>query len=348
MIAWLFKNIFRLASATVMFATFLSYAAAYVHPRSNSWISHFGTAFPWLLLCNLALIIFWALNFKRFAIYHAVLLLVGWTHVTAFFGFSKASPKSEKSITVMSHNVGNILQGKNLEKEWSKTISEYVTFLKNHGDPDVICLQECDGVVRDLILNKCGYPHHFGLSKGTVILSRFPIDGGADIPFANTGNSALSVNLHLRQGKVRLYNLHLQSNYISGHADKLLQSGNIEDKHSWLKARDILVAVGSQTRKRAEQVTQVLHNMEQEQLPVLLCGDFNDTPNSYVYRLMAEKLTDTFQTKGRGLGYTFAGSLPLLRIDYVFASEHFRVLDAGVIHKKTSDHYPTYAVIELE
>jgi endonuclease/exonuclease/phosphatase family metal-dependent hydrolase len=348
MIAWLIKNVFKVASACIILCTFLSFIAGYVHPKWSTWLTHFGTAYPWLLLMNLALLIFWALNWNRFAIYHSVLLIVGWSYTTAFIGMASALPKSSKAVTVMSHNVGTILMGKNVQSQWDKVISDYITFLKKHGDPDIVCLQECEGIVRDLLLKKSGYPYHYSAGKGTLVLSRYLVDNGSDLAFHDTGNSAFCATVHLKQGNVRLYNLHLQSNYVSGRTDKLLQSGNLEDRQSWQKARDILGAVGSQTVKRAEQAAIVVRSLEKTDAPIVLCGDFNDTPNSYVYNLLSQKLTDSFQEKGRGLGYTFAGSLPLLRIDYVFASEHFRVLDAGVIHKKVSDHYPTYAVIELE
>jgi endonuclease/exonuclease/phosphatase family metal-dependent hydrolase len=347
MIKSFFKHIFQIASAVVLFCTFLSYLVPYVHPKWSTWLTHFATAFPWLLLLNLAAIAFWLFNRNRFAIYHGLFLIFGWSHITAFVGLSSALPKTSRAMTIMSHNTGTMLQGKNLASQWDKAVTDYVQFIKKNGDPDVLCLQESEGVVRELLIKKAGYPHHFTQGKGTLVLSRYPLDAGADIPFENTGNCALWVNLTVNKQKIRLYNIHLQSNFISGQTDKLLESGEIDDKESWRKARSILSSVGSYTKKRTAQAELVLKSMEKTTDPILLCGDFNDTPNSYVYRLLSEKLTDTFQSKGRGLGYTFAGSLPLLRIDYTFASEHFTVLDAGVVHKRISDHYPTYAVLHI-
>jgi endonuclease/exonuclease/phosphatase family metal-dependent hydrolase len=71
-----------------------------------------------------------------------------------------------------------------------------------------------------------------------------------------------------------------------------------------------------------------------------VCGDFNDTPNSYVYRILSDRLQDSFKEKGLGIGTTFAGSIPLLRIDYILADMQFKINECKVIHNKWSDHYP--------
>ena len=40
--------------------------------------------------------------------------------------------------------------------------------------------------------------------------------------------------------------------------------------------------------------------------PVILCGDFNDTPASYTYRTVKGDLTDGFRDCGSGFGYTLS------------------------------------------
>ena len=347
MLKSLFKNIFKIGSAVVIFCTFLSYLAPYVHPRWSTSMSHFATIFPWLLIANIGFLLFWAFGKSRFVIYHALLLVIGWQHITAFVGLAASEPKSSKAVTVMSHNVGNLLKGKNLPAQWDKAVSDYLQFVKRNGDPDILCLQECEGVVRDLLVKKSGYPYNFNQGKGTITFSRHGMDAGGDIPFSHTGNSAHWVNIDLFHKKMRLYNIHLQSNSVSVQADKLIKSGDIESKETWLDLRRILGRVGSNTLKRAEQAEEVESHMKQSNLPILLCGDLNDTPNSYVYRILSDGLQDAFQTNGRGLGSTFSGPIPLLRIDYTLCSPEFEIFDAGVIRKNYSDHFPVYAVVEL-
>jgi endonuclease/exonuclease/phosphatase family metal-dependent hydrolase len=349
MIAALLRNFFKILSAVVVFCTVLSYLAPYVHPRWFSPLAHFATLFPWLILLNLGFIVFWAVNKNRFAFYHFLILVIGWIHITAFVGFSSPQPKSSKSITVLSHNLGTYLAGKNFLPQWEKATTEYIEYLKQYGDPDVVCIQEAAPVLRDLLIKKSGYPHHYLVgTKGNFTLSRFPLTAGADIPFEQTGNCALWTEIEVGKQKICVYNLHLQSNYVTLQTDQLLKSGEIEKKSSWLNIRSVFSRIGKNTIKRASQAELVAQSMRRQKQPILVCGDFNDTPNSYVYRVVSDGLQDAFREKGRGLGHTFAGSLPLLRIDYALASPHFVVTDAGVIHHKIADHYATYMVIELK
>jgi endonuclease/exonuclease/phosphatase (EEP) superfamily protein YafD len=77
--------------------------------------------------------------------------------------------------------------------------------------------------------------------------------------------------------------------------------------------------------------------------PLLLLGDFNSTPNTWVHRQLRERFSDGHRAGGLGLGFTrrLAAWLPV-RIDYLYASKHLqwlsgtRSLDAG----GCSDHRP--------
>ena len=81
---------------------------------------------------------------------------------------------------------------------------------------------------------------------------------------------------------------------------------------------------------------------------LVVCGDFNDTPNSYVYALISEGLADTFRKKGMGVGTTFAGALPMLRIDYILTEQSLATYSCRVVRKEISDHYLVLAAIGAE
>ncbi len=80
---------------------------------------------------------------------------------------------------------------------------------------------------------------------------------------------------------------------------------------------------------------------------VILCGDMNDTPGSYSYRLATQRLTDTFKEKGRGMGVSYAGPLPFLRIDYIMTKGKLKALDYQRIKVHFSDHYPLVVRFEI-
>ncbi|MBH8560064.1 endonuclease/exonuclease/phosphatase family protein, partial [Hymenobacter negativus] len=82
--------------------------------------------------------------------------------------------------------------------------------------------------------------------------------------------------------------------------------------------------------------------------PVLLAGDTNDLPYSYVYDQLADHLQNAWATVGLGIGATYNGKLPGLRIDQQFASKQWQVL-ACKVHReiKWSDHFPVEALYRL-
>ena len=98
-------------------------------------------------------------------------------------------------------------------------------------------------------------------------------------------------------------------------------------------------------QKRGTQAEILRAAIDQSPHPVIVLGDFNDTAISYTYKTIIGDLQDAFLTKGWGVGSTFTGPLPYLRIDYVLVDPVFEIADFKVIEKKFSDHYPVSCVI---
>lgn len=87
---------------------------------------------------------------------------------------------------------------------------------------------------------------------------------------------------------------------------------------------------------------------------VIFCGDLNAGPLSPVYLQLARLLSDV--QKGLNNSWrpraTFPSRLPLLRIDHMFVSHNFRVLDIQVPStaetRLASDHLPIAVELELD
>jgi endonuclease/exonuclease/phosphatase family metal-dependent hydrolase len=221
--------------------------------------------------------------------------------------------------------------------------------LQENGFPDILCTQETSGKFYRLLADKMDYPHTFNLKKGTVILSRFPILAGGDVQFENTSNSTLWADIKVGEKKVvRVYNIHLQSNRVTKTTAKVIEKGDLDEEETWQDIGFVLGRVGSATSLRAEQAQKLREHIAACKLPVIICGDFNDTPNSYVYSLLSDGFHDTFRQKALGLGTTFGGALPLLRIDYILTEKSITTFSCRTIRDGDfSDHYPVFAALGI-
>lgn len=85
-------------------------------------------------------------------------------------------------------------------------------------------------------------------------------------------------------------------------------------------------------------------------VPVILCGDFNDVPNSKTYLALQEFMMDTWHVVGEGKGFTIPVKNPTRRIDYIWTSKGapFGPVKAWVPVSEASDHLPLVAEFEFK
>ncbi|MCB0528681.1 MAG: endonuclease/exonuclease/phosphatase family protein [Lewinellaceae bacterium] len=345
----LLKNAFMILSALVVVLTLLAYLCPHVNPATFSWLTFFGTAFPWILLANIAMIILWAWRRNRFALYHLGILILGWQYITGFIGFDFGKDAvPEGAVVVATHNIGGLFRGVRITDSLRERVAtQYAAFIRDSGKPDILCTQETNSKFYHFLTRKMGYPYTFNLKKGTVIFSRYPIEGGGEVPFGKTANSSLWADIRIGKKTIRLYNVHLQSNKVAVATEKVIGGAELNEEETWHEIGSVLHQVGNATGIRAEQAQRLREHLEASPHPVVVCGDFNDTPNSYVYAQISEGLSDTFRDKGLGLGTSFAGALPLLRIDYILTEKKFTTFSCRTVRGTFSDHYPVFASIGI-
>lgn len=342
---YILKHLLKILSAGVILFTFLSYLSPHVNPALFGWLTFFGTGFPWLLLANLILLLLWALRKHRFALYHLGIVLLGWQYVTAFIGMNAGSDAVPKSaITVTTHNIGGMFRGINLDEQvWDEIFNGYARFLKNNGDPDILCLQESARNFHLRLAKATGHEYISQKKGGTVLLSRFPILAQGDVPFSGSGNAMIWADIQVGRRTFRVYSLHLHSNRVTRETERVLGDPKLEKKETYRGIYKMLRKVGGATGIRAEQAAALREHIDAAPHPVILCGDFNDTPNSYVYGLLSDGLKDAFCERGFGLGTTFAGTLPFLRIDYILTDPKIKIYACRIARGEYSDHYPVVA-----
>lgn len=308
----------------------------------------FGAAYPWILFLNLFFLLTLAFRLDRFALYIALAIGLGWSHFTNFLCFAGPRPApAARTLTVATHNLGGLWRGERYSEELLESSAEaYVQFLKKDGLPDVLCTQETNARFYKRVAEKAGYRHQFNLQKGTVILSRYPMSAGGDVPFGKTANSTLWANIVAHGDTIRVYSVHLQSNKVTHDTEKIAEA-DPRSRTAWREARRILGKVGSATGLRVTQAELLREHLLRSPYPALVCGDFNDTPHSWVYRHVSAGMTDVFKARGYGMGATFMGVIPFLRIDYVFSTPEWTPYACQAQSSPFSDHKLLRATLSL-
>jgi len=348
-----FSKILRSLNITLIFLTFGAYLAPYISPQTTWFFAIFGLFYPVLLALNIIFFLFWLWRKKWYCLYSLGCILLGWTHLTGLMGFNLSQPKPKEPLTILSYNTHGLTSLFPHKKDKTKEQAAFKERLeKKIGEVEILCLQEFrayDNTVKKLktLLNLPHFEKYNG--KGTAIFSKYPIVKKGKIKFENTGNSCLWVDVKIKNEIVRVYSIHFQSSSISTDAAKLKEDANLRDKKTWQGIRGILGKYKRSTNTRVDQMLRVKEHISNTAHPVIVCGDFNDTPVSYIYEQMSVGLIDHFKEAGRGWGATYNGSIPMLRIDYIFTDqEDFAVYEHGILQEEYSDHYPVYSQLKLK
>jgi len=94
--------------------------------------------------------------------------------------------------------------------------------------------------------------------------------------------------------------------------------------------------------KRQDELSQVRDLLGQttnlSSTPTLFGGDFNAPANDIVLHGLDRDFVDAFRAVGTGWGDTYQRHFPILRIDHIFATRHFKPVRFATITTRFSDH----------
>jgi len=348
----LYQKIIWFINILIVFSTIFSYLSPYIHPAKTCFFAVFGLAFPWLFFANIAFILFWALNKPIYALLSIICLGAGFNYIDKFFGTHGIQDDQpyEHKINISTFNMQfskSVMHIKDKEQR-RKKMEEYKTYLKRFHEVDIFCGQEFGHSSGQMITAALGFKYvHKLKEKSTAIYSKHPIIAKGQIDFGTKVNSCVWADINVNDHVVRVYSAHLQSNRISGKESELIEAGRWERK-TFLGLKDMFGKYQKYTNTRAEQAQKIKEHAATSKVPYIICGDFNDPPQSYVYQKMARNMNDSFRCAGSGIGTSFNGVIPALRIDYILASQDFDVYQHRVIKEgRYSDHYPIISTVAL-
>jgi endonuclease/exonuclease/phosphatase family metal-dependent hydrolase len=201
-------------------------------------------------------------------------------------------------------------------------------------------------------LNSDSYKEYFTyMTKGRndmVIYSRYPIEASDIIDFGHTNNSGMWADLDINGREVRIFNVHLETtgfNRALHNAAKRESKGEVVEGNALVRTLYGDYAHGMV--KRARQADLVAQLIQASELPVIVCGDFNDVPYSYVYETMLGNLVDGFRECGKGYMLTYSDGKKKGRIDYIFHDKSLEGENYYKLDMSYSDHFPVFMKINL-
>lgn len=246
-------------------------------------------------------------------------------------GGARSRGAAVPSLRVMTYNVHSCVGTD------AKVQPERIAEVIARANPDLVAVQEldvCQSRTRGLnqpewLADQLGMHVHFTAARacddghyGNAILSRYPftvLSEGGLLRRKGEQRAVQWLKVALGHRTVSVMNTHLSIHY----RERLLQIDQL---------------LGAEWRAMIE-----------EDVPLIICGDFNASPLSPVYRRLRKDLVDAQRANGKHASATWPSRLPLFRLDYVFASPTFEVTRSEVLRDSlsriASDHLPL--VVEL-
>jgi endonuclease/exonuclease/phosphatase family metal-dependent hydrolase len=332
--------------------TLLAFYSPSISPNQFWPAAFLSLMIPILLVAHLGFVLWWLIHRRYYLLVSLACIVAGWGHLQRIAGwaFPSEPEATETAISVLTYNV----HGLRHRSDNSNVPVAEIAELAVSRNCDVLCLQEFPRSGARLeqlsahLAEGSRLRYHYSDPNGNFALfSAHPIVAPQTQYFPNRSNGYQQADLRIGDKTVRVFNAHLQTNAVTRMTDKIASEGDLKEKQTWLDIRGVMGRFRRSARQRALQSEEIARLIAGSPHPVLLCGDFNDTPYSYTYRTLADGLQDAFAAKGRGLGITYAGRIPALRIDYVLADQRFRVLDHRIEKKSFSDHRAVWSRVGL-
>ncbi|WP_345953567.1 endonuclease/exonuclease/phosphatase family protein [Mucilaginibacter sp. PAMB04168] len=358
-------RLFLWLSVLLSLGLLISYLSPVTDPRTFWPIAFFGLAYPFLLLGNCLLALYWLLRKSKYIVVPVVSVLLGISTLKDNIGFRSSGKADENiesanSVRLMTYNAHNF---KPYGEKNDLATKQQMLQLISDEQPDVIGIQEFYSrkrgqyAIKDsmckIMQSQVYYFEPFSFSNedeamGIAVFSKYPIVNKGNIILSderNSGNQCLYVDIKKANHTFRFYSIHLQS----------IQFDPTDYDYLSKVSKDGGANLGSSKRiggklkraflKRSEQVIKIKNHAASCPYPYVIAGDFNDTPASYAVHQMAKGLKNAFREKGSGFARTYNGSFPNFQIDYIMASPNMNVASYHIVKKRLSDHYPVCSTL---
>lgn len=370
---YVYRTLMTTSTCLLALLFLLAAFSDHIAPQTNVYVSYLGIGFP-VLLAAVALwtVLLFLLRHWWLAVGMMLVLAVAYEPAFRFIPlhFGSRAPlvnegdkgRSVEELKILTYNTCRMGQTRLSDLSVKIPVLDVV---RNSG-ADIVCLQEYgfslsrDGYTESRIRRSLSdiypyyhyLPYHGVKATGIALYSRYPIKEARRVDDSKEYFASMCYLLDIDGKEVALINNHLHSNKIKL-ADRVFydnmvghfESDSLERVHYNLirqLGRGCLARAG-----QSEKIADVRRSLG-DSIPVIICGDMNDTPVSYCYHTVRGDLSDTWAEGGVGPGITFNRHKFWFRIDHLFHSRHFYTLDVRVLNEYDySDHYPLLATYQL-
>lgn len=362
------KKLFITLNIFVAFIYLLICLTPFLNAGKFWFIAILGLIFPLLFVALLIFFAVWFIAWSRWSLISLIAMMLSWKQVAVAFSWHLQQPftltKPTGNLRVLQWNVSS-LDELNKESKGGTSYRPMMFAEIKKYDADVLCFQEFfesrnrvmfDPTIPEL--EKMGYPYHYyvsGYSKliytemGMIIFSKYPITntGMYDFGDEESVQQLIYADIEFKGKMLRVFSIHLQSVRFGEREYESLDQIKHSEKSGLNDSKTIVSKLKRGYQFRSQQAEIVTDIVKKSPYPVVLCGDFNDVPNSYTYFTIKDNMQDAFLQKGSGIGRTFRFISPTLRIDYIFADKKFTVNQYHRLTVPYSDHYGIMADISI-
>ena len=358
------KRSFIILNSLIAVLFLIGCLVPYLNPAYFWFMGLIGIIFPYLVLLLIFSIIFWWIIRPGLSLIPIITLLIGWKQLSVLIGVNLVKnfieQKDSSHLRIVDWNIRS-LEGlsnrSDIKKMDRATIPETII----HQNPDIICLQEFNNsnLQNNVSAFSKNYPYYFfsrdftgrnaNYQAGSIIFSKYPIIDSGKIVFPGSqSESLIYADIKTPQKVIRVFTTHLQSFRFSKSDYADIETIKKTDEKVLPASKNIVQKMRAAFTKRGEQAKIVREALDKSPYPSIVCGDFNDVPNSFTYFQIKNNRQDVFLQTSLGIGRTYLALAPTLRIDYILPDHQFKIHQFDMVDEDLSDHMMLVADLSLK
>ena len=353
----------RIVSIVIYFLTILSAFGGKVNPDYLTLPSLLTLALPYFAILTILLIVFWGVFRKIVFCALGVLTIficLGPLSDAFPLGSSRRPEPEGQIFKIISWNVIHTRDIREPDYPGNRAVE----FMIN-SDADVICLAELSDfnknempnftkTLKDSLFNV--YPYRAGLNTSDIkVLSKYPVKRLEKISYDHLGNTRFDFfKVSFPQNELIVAMVHLYSYGLSEEERQVVTEIN-SMKTAKTSVAEFKGSIRQKLRKafrhRAEDAETLREFLDEipDNIPLIVCGDFNDVPASWTYNIIrSDDLRDAYAETNFGPAITYNLHAFYFHIDQMLYRGPLEALNLKVDKINTSDHYPLVAEFQFK